>query len=375
VVEPTDDPFAPLAKYGFDSQLFAQWQLAVGDGTLSKANNVVTDELRAPPPQSIKQLPGGESKAWTELERLGTAAVGRGEFGLVILNGGMATRFGGGVKGTVDALGQRSFLALAMQDVRRGEQLCGGRIPVFLMNSFATDDATREHFAQHDNFELDPQQIHHFTQSVSVRMEPNGDILRLENGDVSPYGPGHGDFLTAFRSSGNLKKFRDAGGKYLLVRNVDNLGARIDPVILGHHMTSKAEVSVELVPKWPEDTGGSPYLFEERVQLVEQLRYPEGFDADIVEVFNSNTFTFTAAAIDREFDLNWYYVEKQVAKQKAVQIEHLSGEVTRELETNFLRVRRSGPDSRFLPVKTPEDLEAARDEIAEMYDGEQPDRR
>ena len=309
------------------------------------------------------------------LERLGTAAVGRGEFGLVILNGGMATRFGGGVKGTVDALGQRSFLALAMQDVRRGEQLCGGRIPVFLMNSFATDDATREHFAQHDNFELDPQQIHHFTQSVSVRMEPNGDILRLENGDVSPYGPGHGDFLTAFRSSGNLKKFRDAGGKYLLVRNVDNLGARIDPVILGHHMTSKAEVSVELVPKWPEDTGGSPYLFEERVQLVEQLRYPEGFDADIVEVFNSNTFTFTAAAIDREFDLNWYYVEKQVAKQKAVQIEHLIGEVTRELETNFLRVRRSGPDSRFLPVKTPEDLEAARDEIAEMYDGEQPDRR
>ena len=367
--DPTDDPFAPLAKFGFDSQLFAQWQLAVADGQLSKANNVVSGELLAPPSNSIKQLPGRDSAEWKDLKALGASAIERGELGVVILNGGMATRFGGVVKGTVEVLDNRSFLALAMQDIKQAEKLYGGRVHVFLMNSFATDEATKEHLAQHDNFGLDPDQIHHFTQYVSVRMKTNGDVLRLEDGSVSPYGPGHGDFPPAFRSSGELNRFLHAGGKYVFVRNVDNLGARVDPIILGHHIASTADVSVELAPKWPNDAGGSPYLFEDRVQLVEQLRYPEGFDPDIVDVFNSNTFTFTAQALDRDFNLNWYYVEKVVEDQKAVQIEHLVGEVTRELDTNFLRVPRNGTDSRFLPVKTPEDLDSGRDEIAEMYDG------
>lgn len=373
-MQPTDDPFAPLYRYGFDPQLFAGWQLAVADGRLSKANNAVTGDLRAPPPQSIRQLPGSGTRGWAELERRGAAAIARSELGVVVLNGGMATRFGGVVKGTVDVLGPgRSFLALAMEDVAAAQRRHGGRIAVFLMNSFATDEVTRAHFAQHDHFGLDPAQIRHFTQFVSVRMEKDGEVFRTADGGLSPYGPGHGDFPAAFRQCGALRDFLAAGGRWLLVRNVDNMGARVDAVVLGHHIASGDDVTVELAPKWPEDAGGSPFLHEERVQLIEQLRYPQGFNPDIVDVFNSNTFTFTAAALDRDFDLGWYYVEKTVEGRPAVQVEHLIGEVTRTLDTNFLRVRRSGRDTRFLPVKTPEDLDGARDEIAEMYDG--PDER
>ena len=154
------------------------------------------------------------------------------------------------------------------------------------------------------------------------------------------------------------------------MRNVDNLGARVDPVVLGHHIQSGCEMTVELAPKWPDDVGGSPFRYLGRTQLIEQLRYPEGFDPDIVEVFNTNTFTFSAAALDRDFDLGWYYVEKEVEGQKAVQVEHLIGEMTTHLSTSFLQVRRSGARSRFLPVKTPEDLQAAVAEIGAMYDGE-----
>ena len=84
-------------------------------------------------------------------------------------------------------------------------------------------------------------------------------------------------------------------------------------------------------------------------------------------MFNCNTFTFTASALDREFDLSWYFVEKTVEGRKAVQVEHLVGEVTRTLTSHYLKVRRTGSDSRFLPVKTPEELDSAREEIAEMY--------
>ena len=74
-----------------------------------------------------------------------------------------------------------------------------------------------------------------------------------------------------------------------------------------------------------------------RTQLIEQLRYPKGFDPNIVDVFNTNTFTFTADALDRDFDLGWYYVEKKVDDQDAVQVEHLIGEMTAHQSTNFLR--------------------------------------
>jgi len=364
-----EQQLAFLATYGFDPELFARWQREVADGTLSKASNAVTEDLLAPAPGTIHKLPGGSTKGWRELERIGREAIAQGQLGIVVLNGGMATRFGGVVKGVVPVLGRtRSFLALCVEDVQRAERLFGGKVQLFLMNSFATDEATKAHFEANDHFGLDPAQIHHFTQFVSVRMDKKGGLFHRQDGEVSQYGPGHGDFAGAFRKSGALQHFLTSGGRYLLVRNVDNLGARIDPVILGHHIQSKAEVTVELAPKWPEDVGGSPYLYQGRTQLVEQVRYPEGFDPVIVDVFNTNTFTFSATALDREFELGWYYVEKDVDGRRAVQIEHLIGEMTAHLTTNFLQVRRNGRDTRFLPVKTPEDLDAARDEIAEMYD-------
>lgn len=360
-----------LLRYGYDAELQARWQADVAAGRLAKATNTVTGDLLAPPAGTIKKLPGAATKAARELDRLGREALGKGRVGVVVLNGGMATRFGGVVKGIVPVLGKdRSFLALAVEDIQRAQKANKAAVPLFLMNSFATDVATKEHFAVNANFGADAAGITHFTQFVALRMTKKGDLFTLANGEFSPYGPGHGDFPAAFRACGALQRFRDAGGHYLLVRNVDNLGARIDPVILGHHIASGCDTTVELAPKWPEDVGGSPFSYLGRTQLVEQVRYPEGFDPSVVDVFNTNTLWFTAAALDRDFDLGWYYVEKTVEDKKAVQVEHLIGELTAHLSTNFLQVRRSGRNTRFLPVKAPDDLQAARDEIREMYDGE-----
>lgn len=358
-----------LRQFGFDAALQARWQQDLAAGRLAKATNTVTGDLLAPPAGTIKKLPGAATKATRELDKLGREAIAKGQLGVVVLNGGMATRFGGVVKGVVPVLGKsRSFLALVVEDLAQIQQETGGKVPLFLMNSFATDAATKQHFAAHEHFGADPASITHFTQFIALRMTKKGDLFLLANGEISPYGPGHGDFPGAFRACGAMQRFRDAGGRYLLVRNVDNLGARVDPVILGHHIKSGKDATVELAPKWPEDVGGSPFSYLGTTQLIEQLRYPEGFDPSIVDVFNTNTMWFNAEAIDRDFDLGWYYVEKTVEERKAVQVEHLIGELTAHLPTNFLQVRRSGRDTRFLPVKAPDDLQAARDEIREMYD-------
>ncbi len=367
---PSEQQLAFLQQFGFDQELQQRCQDDVAAGRLSVETNAVTGDLLAPPPGTIQKLPGTGSKGLRDLERLGREAIARGELGVVVLNGGMATRFGGVVKGVVPVLGEtRSFLGLVVEDIQAAERLAGGRVPLFLMNSFATHVATQQHFALHEHFGLDPAQIEHFTQFIALRMDKKGSLFQLENGELSPYGPGHGDFPSAFRRCGALQRFLDGGGRYLLVRNVDNLGARIDPVILGHHIQQQRETTVELAPKWPEDVGGSPFAYLGRTQLIEQVRYRKGFDPNIVDVFNTNTFWFTAKALDRDFDLGWYYVEKEVEGRRAVQVEHLIGELTAFLSTNFLQVRRSGSRTRFLPVKTPEDLHAAREEIADMYDG------
>jgi UTP--glucose-1-phosphate uridylyltransferase len=363
----TDEHLAFLRQYGFDEELFAGWRAQVKRKALSIENNKVQGTLQAPPPDAIRELPVPGTPERAELDRLGQAAIRNGEFGVVILNGGMATRFGGVVKGIVEVFDGRSFLALKLLDVQRAQETCGGRIPVFVMNSFATAAATAEHFAAHADFGFPPGQITHFNQFVSVRLEKNGQIFATKDGGISPYGPGHGDFAPAFRQSGCLARFLAGGGRYLFVGNVDNLGARVHPGILGLHIQQRAEATVEVAPKWPGDVGGSPYLLDGKLQLVEQIRYPDGFDPDIVDVFNTNTLHFNADALDRDFDLGWYYVEKTVDGRKAVQVERLIGEMTRHLKSNFVRVKRTGTRTRFLPIKTPEDLEAGRDEIREMF--------
>ena len=91
---------------------------------------------------------------------------------------------------------------------------------------------------------------------------------------------------------------------------------------------------------------------------------PESFDPSSVRVFNTNTFMFDARAL-LELDMLWTYftVRKQLDGIDVVQMERLIGEVTSHLETRFLRVARTGVDSRFLPVKDPQELEQRRPDI------------
>ncbi|MGC6486786.1 MAG: UTP--glucose-1-phosphate uridylyltransferase [Planctomycetota bacterium] len=356
-----------LSPFGYDAAIQDSWRQQVAAGAFSAAHNVVDAPLQAPPADALSSLPASGTAERDELRRIGLEAIARGELAVCVLNGGMATRFGGVVKGVVQVREGRSFLGLAVDNARQLAAEAGGRVPVLLMNSFATDAATKEHFEAHAHFGAAPQDIEHFTQFVQLRMTERGDLFRRDDGSLSPYGPGHGDFGQAIRASGALRRFLDAGGKYVFVRNVDNLGALADPAVLGHHIQSGRQTTCELAPKRDGDVGGAPYLYKDRVQLVEQIRYPEGFDASIVDVFNCNTMTFDAAAIDRDFELGRYFVQKTVDGRAAVQIEHLIGEMTAHLSTNWLQIPRDGADTRFLPIKKPEELETLRPAIDELY--------
>lgn len=351
-----DASHAILQRWGLSPEIRRRLAASVREG--SGASNAITAPIEAPDPSELVRIPVGEERA--RIEALGREAIARGEVAAVILAGGMATRFGGVVKAGVIAVKDRTFLDLKLSDVRAQAQRAGGVIPIALMTSFATEDEVR---ALAQPFDGPSTPVTTFTQYVSLRLAADGSLFREADGSVSPYAPGHGDLTFALRERGVLASLRARGVRVLFVSNVDNLGATLDPVIVGAHLALGGAITVETVEKDPGDRGGTPAKVGGLLQIVESFRFPPEVDQDAIPVFNTNTLLLDAQSIDRDFDLTFFRVEKKVEGRTAIQHERLVGELTAFLPSRFVVVPRRGPEGRFQPVKDPPELVARRADI------------
>lgn len=353
-----------LKRFRFDSAVFEKMRAAILAG-LSENSARLTCEVRAPSIEDLTRLPARDSAEGRELARIGMAALARGEVGVVVLAGGMATRFGGVVKAVVDVTPGNSFLRLKLADIHGTAAAANTMVPVFLLTSFSTSDevrrATREMSSPHHPIRI-------LEQSVTLRLTPSGEPFQDALGKPSLCATGHGDLLPTLRASGALNGFRQSGGRILMVSNVDNLAASLDPRVIGAHCRSGKSVTVEVVRKERGDRGGVPVWVGDNMQIVEEFRLPAGFDSAEVPFFNTNTLTFDAEALDREFDLDWFPVRRKVDGRDAIQGERLLGQVTAFLPTQFLVVQRHGTDGRFLPVKDQEELAQRMSEIMSLVD-------
>jgi UTP--glucose-1-phosphate uridylyltransferase len=364
------DEFGPiLDAYGFDPAGFARLREQVASGTLSPAGNVVTGVIEPPAAEDLVPLPEPGDSRYEQARAAGLAALEAGAVASAVLNGGMATRFGGRVKGIVPAVDDRSFLELKLGQVADLAAELGAAVPCAVMTSFATDAPTRQFLAglsdRNKRAGRAFGQPLFFSQYVSLRLQPDGELFRTADGRLSPYAPGHGDFLAALRNSGTLQRLRSLGVRHLMVSNVDNLLARVDPAVIGMHLLSGRPMTAEVTPN-QGDVGGAPARVDGHPMLLESMRFPAGFDHRTLPVTNVNTVTFDLAALDREFALTWLYIEKMVEGRTAVQLEHLIHEASAFLPTTYLEVPVTGPRARVLPVKTPDDLAAGQDRLREV---------
>ncbi|MDH3201848.1 MAG: UTP--glucose-1-phosphate uridylyltransferase [Myxococcales bacterium] len=360
-----DETLQLLQRYGFEDIPFESLQKRLAEGTAGSEQNRIRGNVEPPEEGDLKALPpiGGDLRR--ELTELGTEAMHRGEVAAVILAGGMATRFGGAVKAAVEVLDGASFLELKLRDIAATAQRCDARIPVYLMTSFATDDVLRK---MAESLTTDRCPIKTFPQFISLRLTPEGQLFRDKAGALSPYAPGHGDLTFALRRSGIMESFHSSGGRTLMMSNVDNLTATLDPAVIGAHIKAGAALTAEMAPKERGDKGGAPARVDGRAQIVESFRFPADFDQERIPVFNTNTFVLDARSIDAEFPLTWFAVNKTVDGKPAVQFERLVGELTAFLDPAFLRVERHGPDARFQPIKTPEDVDKERADIVKALE-------
>jgi UTP--glucose-1-phosphate uridylyltransferase len=351
---------AMLDRYGFDRTLFERLRQRLRAGRDSAQDNVLRGRLEPPAPEDLYRLPPRSSREFADLTAAGERAIAAGQVGVVILAGGMATRFGGGVKAAVPVLPGQTFFDLKLADIKRLSRRLGGRIPVYLLVSFATHEVV-EGLGRAAQEALVP--VETVPQFLLLRLSPDGELLRGADGHPSPYACGHGDLTFALRASGALARFRQSGGRALFVSNVDNLGATLEPAVIGAHLQRGLAVTVEAVAAEAGDVGGAPARVDGVLQVVEAFRFPPGFPQQDLPAFNTNTFVLDGAAIDRDFDLTWFRVKKRVEGREAIQFERLLGEVTAYLPTGLLVVPRHPPEGRFEPIKEPEDLERRRDAI------------
>ncbi len=344
-----------LEDVRFDSELCEKLMEGVRSGRYSREANVLPHPARIANPEDVSWLGEFSEEQLSHYRTLGTQALAAGRVASVVLNGGMATRFGGVVKGTVEVLGTRSFL-----EIKRSQALARGNCPFVLMNSAATQIATAQFLADRDI----EAGVESFLQSVSLRLTPTGNLFRDAQGHLSTYSPGHGDFVRRIRHSGMLDHLAERGVDTLLLSNVDNLCADPAPEVIGFHLAAEKPLTVELARTLPGDAGGAPAWVDGNLQIVEGFRFPAGTDFAALPFISTNTFLMSAEILRKDYDLTWFYVEKQVDGQRVIQMEQLVGELSAFVPTAYLASERESSSCRFYPVKSRDDLSRLREDSA-----------
>lgn len=347
-----------LESCGFDAARLMRLAKPLQDGVA--ADNLVKGTITPPEPGDVVKLPEAGSAEHERLSKLGREALQRGEYALIVLAGGMATRMGGVVKALVDAVPGKTFLDLRLREVEVIRERYGKAAPLWLMTSHSTNDKIKEALGARRQGD----QVATFLQGLSLRLTPDGNVFFGADGRPSEHAPGHGDLPDALKRSGLLERFVARGGKTLMMTNIDNLGGTLDPLILGFHLAHGLPVTSEVVDKLGSDRGGIPVRVDGKPCVLEEFRIPPSFDPATVRVFNTNVFHFDAKALlDLDMDWTFFTVTKKVEGREVVQFERLVNEVTSALPTKYLHLPRTGEKSRFLPVKDNEELAARRSEI------------
>lgn len=326
-------------------------------GDLSREKNIIKGTLSPPLKEDIKKSPLLGTKDYEHILKVGQNAIDNKEVGALILAGGMATRFASNrPKGIFPIFHSKTFLQLKAEDCRKWH------VPLYIMTSFYSHELINSLFKKNEFFGIPHFNVSLFQQYKLPRIYKDGTIVTDKNGKIDYATSGHGDFIFALKESGLLAQFLEQGGKYLFFSNVDNLGATINPAIIGHHILSQKNMTVELALKRRGDKGGAPVLINDRIQLLEGFSFPKNFNQDSILVFNTATYIFTGNILKESFDLPWYIVEKKVKDKNIIQFERIAGDLTKFIDANYLEVER---DDRFLPVKTLDDVSYVRQILQE----------
>jgi UTP--glucose-1-phosphate uridylyltransferase len=294
---------------------------------------------------------------------------------VVKLNGGLGTSMGmRGAKSLLTVKEGLSFLdvtarqLLALRDQVAGEP----RLPLVLMNSFHTREDSLAALERYGPMSADlPADV---IQSRVPKLLDDGS-LRPASSPSKPElewaPPGHGDLYTALHASGALAQMLERGYRYAFVSNADNLGAVLEPAILAWLADEGVPFLMEVADRTPADRkgghlarrGGGGLVLREVAQTADE---DSGAFQDIERhrYFNTNSIWLDLQALAEVLEPHGFVELPMIVNRKTLDPADPGSPPVIQLETAMgaaidafdgaraLRV----PRTRFLPVKTTDDL-------------------
>ena len=327
-----------LAANGFDSVQHERIQAELRAGHIGVAQNrlAATVQIEDVAPEKLFDA---RREVDAKFRKLGEAALAGGEVAVVTLSGGAGSRWTHGA-GVVKALSpfcrlagtHRTFLEVHLAKSRRAGKLYGCDVPHAITTSYLTHGPIEDFLRRENNYGYTGPLYLSAGQSVGLRLIPTVRDLRFawedtpqqlldaqaqkvresvraalitwaqQAGEANSYTDnlplqclhpvGHWYEIPNLLRSGVLEKMLEARPqlRYLMVHNVDTVGANLDPGILGRHISTKATMTAEVVTRRIEDRGGGLATVDGRVRLVEGMALPSEEIEFTLSYYNSNTF-------------------------------------------------------------------------------------
>jgi UTP--glucose-1-phosphate uridylyltransferase len=279
-------------------------------------------------------------------------------------------------KSLVEAREGSTFLDLIARQVLALREASGARVPLVLMNSFATRADSLAALERYPGLSADLPAD--FLQSMEPKLLAS-DLTPVSwpaNPELEWCPPGHGDLFVSLQTSGVLQAMLDRGYRWAFVSSSDNLAAMLDPRILAWMASEEAPFVMEVADRTPADRKGG-HIARRRSDgglLLREIAQTPDSDVGAFQdtarhrYFNTNTIWFDLRAIAGTLALPLIRNVKTVdpsdrSSPEVVQIETAMGAALGVVEgARALRV----PRSRFTPVKTTNDLLALRSDAYEV---------
>jgi UTP--glucose-1-phosphate uridylyltransferase len=261
----------------------------------------------------------------------------------------------------------------------------GIRLPLLLMDSEATHAETIEALGRYR--ELDIGLPLTFMQSMVPKLE--AESLEPASWPSAPAlewnPPGHGDVYGALRRSGALERLLDAGFRYAMISNIDNLGARVEPRIAAHMASQEIPFLMEVVVGTEAERKGGhlarrrsdgQLVLRETAQLApddeqsyrdyRHWRYYNTNNLWLDLQALSNTLERSGGVMELPLIVNRKTVDPREPTSPAViQLESAMGAAVQSFSgARLLCV----PRPRFVPVKTTNDLLVLRSDVYQVTD-------
>jgi UTP--glucose-1-phosphate uridylyltransferase len=304
---------------------------------------------------------------------------------VIRLNGGLGTTMGlSSAKSLLPVREGRTFNDIMIDQLRALKKSTGAHIPLVHMTSFSTDDDVRRIMDAATDMRIEGLpavfQQHKHPKVFADSLAPTDDSEEELNWNP----PGHGDIYAALIATGLAEKLLAQGRRFVFVANSDNLGATVDPSILGYIIAKSCPFLMETCIRTAADSkGGHVARYKEngRLLLRESAQAPKTSSGQIspefgdiakydqfntnniwldlqavVEVAQSNNGCIPLPLISNSKTLN----PRDPRSPKVIQIESAMGAAIELFEG---AIALQVPRERFVPVKSNNDLLRIRSDL------------